>query len=248
MIKKTKTFLVIIISLNIVYCSDILVKEIILKTDSEFKKVSDFKAKMIVELNVPGLRMPKKVYRAYYKQPNKFKATTDGFGVLPNTGLFTSPQDNFDNLKNLFINHDHSITEKHQIMISGTLIADSLKAKFPNEYAKLSFNPVVDVIVDTTKWLIQSVTSRIDTLKLFQIRSEYELYENRYYLPRTSTVEYFIKDVMLANWLKDDVPSIIGAKRGLNSNKDMVKGKIIVKYSDYSINQNLPDYIFKKKR
>ena len=28
----------------------------------------------------------------------------------------------------------------------------------------------------------------------------------------------------------------------------MVKGKIIVKYSDYSINENLPDYIFKKKK
>lgn len=248
MIEKTKTFFVVLIYLNIVYCSEILLNEIILKTDLEFKKVSDFKAKMTVELNVPGLRMPKKVYRAYYKQPNKFKATTDGFGVLPNTGLFTSPKDNFDNLKDLFINHDQNITEKYQIMISGTLIADSLKAKFPNEYAKLSFNPVVDVVVDTTKWLIQSVTSRIDTLKLFQIRSEYELYENKYYLPTISTVEYFIKDVKLANWLKDDVPSIIGAKQRLDSNKDMVKGKIIVKYSDYSINENLPDYIFKKKR
>ena len=61
-------------------------------------------------------------------------------------------------------------------------------------------------------------------------------------------MEYFIKDVKLANWLKDDVPSIIGAKQGLDSNKDMVKGKIIVKYSDYSINENLPDYIFKKKK
>ena len=37
-------------------------------------------------------------------------------------------------------------------------------------------------------------------------------------------------------------------KQGLDSNKDMVKGKIIVKYSDYSINENLPDYIFKKKK
>ena len=42
--------------------------------------------------------------------------------------------------------------------------------------------------------------------------------------------------------------SIIGAKQRLDSNKDMVKGKIIVKYSDYSINENLPDYIFKKKK
>ena len=53
MIEKTKTFFVVLIYLNIVYCSEILLNEIILKTDLEFKKVSDFKAKMTVELNVP---------------------------------------------------------------------------------------------------------------------------------------------------------------------------------------------------
>ena len=62
----------------------------------------------------------------------------------------------------------------------------------------------MDVLVDTTICLIISVTSRIDTLKLFQINNDYELYENKYYLPSTSTVEYFIKDIKLANWLKDD--------------------------------------------
>ena len=233
---------------NLLHSSDILLDEIISKTNEEFEKVSDFQAKMTVSLDVPGLRMPKKEYRAYYKRPNKFKATTKGFGVLPNTGLFTSPKDNFDNLKDMNINQDQTKTRTNQIMISGTLITDSLKAKFPNEYAKLSFNPIVDVLVDTTKWLIISVTSRIDTLKLFQINNDYELYENKYYLPSTSKVEYFIKDMKLANWLKDDIPSMIGADQQLARGRDIVKGMITVKYSDYSINKNLPDYIFKKKR
>ena len=233
---------------NLLYSSDILLDEIILKTNEEFEKVSDFQAKMTVSLDVPGLRMPKKEYRAYYKRPNKFKATTEGFGVLPNTGLFTSPKDNFDNLKDMNINQEQTKTRNNQIMISGVLITDSLKAKFPNEYAKLSFNPIVDVVVDTTKWLIISVTSRIDTLKLFQINNEYELYENKYYLPSTSKVEYFIKDMKLANWLKDDIPSMIGANQQLAKGQDIVKGMITVKYSDYLINKSLPDYIFKKKR
>ena len=233
---------------NLLHSSDILLDEIILKTNEEFEKVSDFQAKMTVSLDVPGLRMPKKEYRAYYKRPNKFKATTKGFGVLPNTGLFTSPKDNFDNLKGMNINQEQTKTRNNQIMISGVLITDSLKAKFPNEYAKLSFNPIVDVVVDTTKWLIISVTSRIDTLKLFQINNEYELYENKYYLPSTSKVEYFIKDMKLANWLKDDIPSMIGANQQLAKGQDIVKGMITVKYSDYLINKSLPDYIFKKKR
>ena len=186
---QTKSLLTITTLLNFLYSSNFSIEEIILKTNEEFEKVYDFQAKMTVSLDVPGLRMPKKEYRAYYKRPNKFKATTKGFGVLPNTGLFTSPKDNFDNLKDLIINQDKVKIGNNQIMISGTLIVDSLKAKFPNEYAKLSFNPIVDVVVDTSKWLINSVTSRIDTLKLFQIKNYYEFYENKYYLPSTSTVE-----------------------------------------------------------
>ena len=103
-----KTILTIIIATTGLTSSDLFLEKIILRTNDEFEKVSDFQAKMVVSLNVPGLRMPKKEYRAYYKKPNKFKATTKGFGVLPNTGLFTSPEDNFDNLKNMVINKDQS--------------------------------------------------------------------------------------------------------------------------------------------
>ena len=62
---------------------------------------NDFETTMNVSLNVPGFRMPKKKYKVYYKYPKKIKINTKGFGVLPKTGLFTSPADNFDNLKSL---------------------------------------------------------------------------------------------------------------------------------------------------
>ena len=63
------------------------------------------------------------------------------------------------------------------IMIWYCFIPDSLKAQFPNEYAKLTFNPTVDVVVDTSKWIIRSVTTRIDTVKLFEIINNFELFE-----------------------------------------------------------------------
>ena len=95
---KIKGLLTITTLFSFIYSTNLSIDEIVLKANEEFEKVSDFQAKMTVSLDVPGLRMPKKEYRAYYKRPNKFKATTKGFGVLPNTGLFTSPKDNFDNL------------------------------------------------------------------------------------------------------------------------------------------------------
>ena len=245
---KIRTGFYTIFLFSTIVASPELIRRVIEKTSYEFEKVKDFEAKMSVALKVPGLRMPNKEYKVYFKQPNKFKANTKGFGVLPNTGLYTSPKDNFYNLKNLYIENNFKSDDPGSIMISGTVIADSLKAQFPNEYAKLTFNPTVDVIVDTNQWVIKTVTSRIDTLKLFEIFNDYVTVENQYKLPKKSKVEYFIKDVRLANWLKKDVNNMIGMPESFGSSeKDIIKGMILVKYSDYKVNINLPDRIFKKR-
>ena len=49
--------------------------------------------------------------------------------------------------------------------------------------------------------------------------------ENQYKLPKKSKVEYFIKDVSLANWLKKDVNNMIGMPESFGSReKDIIKG------------------------
>tara|TARA_Y100001970_G_scaffold53854_1_gene68278 strand:- start:3977 stop:4486 length:510 start_codon:yes stop_codon:yes gene_type:complete len=167
--------------------------------------------------------------------------------MLPNTGIFTSPKDNFDNLKNLEIRESNLSSNEKTILITGTIIPDSLKAQFPSEYAKLTFDPLVDVLIDTTMWVIKSVTSRIDTLKLFEITNNYKLYDNQYYLPFESQVKYFIKDARLAGWLKKDMKTLINPN-SQKSADDVIRGVITVNYLNYKINTNLPDRIFKKKK
>ena len=232
---------------SIVYTNTNLLNRAIIKTTNEYEKVKDFQAQMTVELNMPGIRIPKKTYKVYFKQPNKFKADTKGFGMLPNTGIFTSPKDNFDNLKDLEIRESNLSSNENNILITGTIIPDSLKAQFPSEYAKLTFDPLVDVLIDTTMWVIKSVTSRIDTLKLFEITNNYKLYDNKYYLPFESQVKYFIKDARLAGWLKKDMKTLINPNNQKSAD-DVIRGVITVNYLDYKINTNLPDRIFKKKK
>ena len=240
------TTLFIILS-SLVYTNTNLLDRAIIKTTNEYEKVKDFQAQMTVELNMPGIRIPKKTYKVYFKQPNKFKADTKGFGMLPNTGIFTSPKDNFDNLKDLEIRESNLSSNENNILITGTIIPDSLKAQFPSEYAKLTFDPLVDVLIDTTMWVIKSVTSRIDTLKLFEITNNYKLFDNQYYLPFESQVKYFIKDARLAGWLKKDMKTLINPNNQKSAD-DVIRGVITVNYLNYKINTNLPDRIFKKKK
>ena len=126
--------------------------------------------------------------------------------------IFTSPKDNFDNLKNLFIENNFKSDEPGSIMISGTVIADSLKAQFPNEYAKLTFTPTVDVIVDTNQWVIKTVTSRIDTLKLFEIFNDLNHYGilqvNNQKINITKKIKTIKRDNTLKNILKKRIKKL----------------------------------------
>lgn len=241
----TKQFLFFIFVSLLFSNSSSQIDRIIKKTNKQYMLVNNFETTMNVSLNVPGFRMPKKSYKVYYKLPNKIKINTKGFGVLPKTGLFTSPSDNFDNLKNLRL--DIKKNSNNCILISGTVISDSLKAQFPNEYAKLTFVPIVDVVVDTTKWIIKSVTTRIDTVKLFEIKNNFQKFENKYYMPVKSQIEYYIKDAKLANWLNNDLGGIMKMGDSPDTASDVVQGTIKITYDKYKINKGIPDRVFNKR-
>jgi hypothetical protein len=196
---------------------------------------------MKIELKVPGFRMPKKKYKVFFKQPNKLKIKSRGFGMLPKTGIFTSPKDNFDNLKNMRLISINNNNE--QVYIKGEVIVDSLKLKMPNEYAKLGFKPTVTVKIDTNNWVINNIITELDTLKLVEIKNTYKKVDDNYIMPSASTVQYFIKDAKLSGWLKKDITSIVG-KNPLEKSNDMVEGKISIIYEDYIINKGIKDKIF----
>tara|TARA_B100000214_G_scaffold369594_1_gene342915 strand:+ start:53 stop:787 length:735 start_codon:yes stop_codon:yes gene_type:complete len=214
------------------------------KTDEQFNSVFDYQVDMIVKLDIPAFRMPKKKYKVYFKQPNKIKVKARGFGLLPKTGLFTSPNDNFDNLKNLKLSSFKDPNNLDDIIIVGDLIVDSLKLEMPNEYSRLTFKPTVEVKIDTSSWVIKNVTTKLDTLKLFQINNFYDLYEGKYYMPKESIVKYYIKDKELFNWINKDASNIMGKGEMSNKNNSIVEGTIYVKYKQYIINKGLEDSVF----
>ena len=213
------------------------------KTNEKFNEVNDYQVEMIIRVKVPAFRMPKKKYKVFYKKPNKIKIKSKGFGILPKTGLFTSPNDNFDNLKNITMIYDQDIS--NHVILKGDLIVDSLKFDMPNEYSRITFDPIVEVKIDTINWVIKNVTTKLDTLKLFQINNNYDIYNDKYYMPKESVVKYFIKDKKLFNWINKDASNVIGQGKELaNRNDSIVEGTITVEYNNYKINKGIKDKIF----
>ncbi len=211
-------------------------------TEKKYRSVNDYRVEMTISVSVPAFRMPKKSYKVYFKQPNKVKIKSRGFGILPRTGMFTSPVENFNNLTDIKINKKAKNLEQNQIMMVGNVNVDSLAIEMPNDYAKLSFKPTVDVIIDTSHWVITNVITKIDTLKIMEIQNYYDLFDEKYLLPVESKVEYFIKDSRFSKWLKKDIGLLFGNEQNIKD--DMVKGVITVTYDKYRVNQGIKDSVF----
>tara|TARA_S200000501_G_scaffold379024_1_gene446656 strand:+ start:44454 stop:45104 length:651 start_codon:yes stop_codon:yes gene_type:complete len=211
-------------------------------TEKMYRSVNDYKVEMTISVSVPAFRMPKKKYKVFFKQPNKVKIKSRGFGILPRTGMFTSPIENFNNLTDIKINKGTVRLGENKIMMVGNVIVDSLAIEMPNDYAKLSFKPTVDVIIDTSNWVVTNVITKIDTLKIMEIQNEYKLVNEKFLLPVESKVEYFIKDSRFSKWLKKDIGLLFGNENKING--DMVRGLITVKYDNYQVNKGIKDSIF----
>ena len=217
---------------------------IIKKTDDQFREINNYQVDMVISIAIPAFRMPKKKYKVYFKQPDKIKVKSRGFGLLPKTGMFTSPLENFSNLSNIRFSKDFSRTDPNEIMLVGDLVLDSLALDVPNEYARLTFKPTVDVKVDTQNWVITQVLTRIDTVKIMEINNFYDVVDDSFYMPIRSTVEYYVKDARLSKWINKDIGTIMGSNHNMNIESDMVKGLISVNYAKYRVNRGIKDSIF----
>jgi len=217
---------------------------IIKKTDDQFREINNYQVDMVISIAIPAFRMPKKKYKVYFKQPDKIKVKSRGFGLLPKTGMFTSPLENFSNLSNIRFSKDFSITNPNEIMLVGDLVLDSLALDVPNEYARLTFKPTVDVKVDTQNWVITQVLTKIDTVKIMEINNFYDVVDDSFYMPIRSTVEYYVKDARLSKWINKDIGTIMGNNHNMNIESDMVKGLISVNYAKYRVNRGIKDSIF----
>ena len=217
---------------------------IIKKTDDQFREIDNYQVDMVISIAIPAFRMPKKKYKVYFKQPDKIKVKSRGFGLLPKTGMFTSPIENFSNLSNIRFSKDLSRTNPNEIMLVGDLVLDSLALDVPNEYARLTFKPTVDVKVDTQNWVITQVLTKIDTVKIMEINNFYDIVDDSFYMPIRSTVEYYVKDARLSKWINKDIGTIMGNNHNMNIESDMVKGLISVNYAKYRVNRGIKDSIF----
>jgi hypothetical protein len=192
-----------------------------------FKKIEDYEVDIRVKIDVEFLKVPDSEAKLYFKQPNKIHVESEKFALLPRQGLDFSPLG----------------------LISGKYTAlyeqeDTIR-NIPTSVVKIiPLGNDGDIIlstfwVDQTRNLIIRMESTKKPTGTFTIDFTYKISDDYYELPSQMEFTFTVDRMMFPRGMdgqSDDDDS--------NDKSDNTTGKVYISYTNYKVNQGLPDELF----
>ena len=223
------------------------IDEIRQSTVDQFHRVEDFAVKVRVDMDMPGLRMPRKMVEFLYKQPDKFKVESASFAIVPKSGLVLSPERIYENVSDLRKIHPDS----SGIWLEGKVTSDSGAFQMGEappgtlrDKLRLRFR------VDPDRWVITNIETVADTLTFLRIESSYEEVEQGIWLPSKTTMSFTVPEGMTANRQHPGMDpeeleeSLEEMEKG---DAKRVSGSVVIEFLNYKVNTGLSDKLFEKE-
>lgn len=214
---------------------------------TQFSKIEDYQVDINIKINMTGFRMPKKKIKMFFKKPDKLNIKTNGFAIVPKTGINNNPNELFKMFN--YINEvNRTIRDNKQFyFISGIVNQDSIDMPIKNFKSEES-NVKMSLLIDAKEWIITEVDIFLDKEKTFSIRTDY-ININNIMVPEKTKLIIGIKEISrIKNNFNDDLlfnsDNDLAKASGFNLKNDEFKGEISMKFSNYIINQGIDDQIF----
>ena len=214
---------------------------------TQFSKIEDYQVDINIKINMTGFRMPKKKIKMFFKKPDKLSIKTNGFAIIPKTGINNNPNELFKMFN--YINEvNRTIRDNKQFyFISGIVNQDSIDMPIKNFKSEES-NVKMSLLIDAKEWIITEVDIFLDKEKTFSIRTDY-ININNIMVPEETKLIIGIKEISrIKNNFNGDLlfnsDNDLAKASGFNLKNDEFKGEISMKFSNYIINQGIDDQIF----
>ena len=196
--------------------------------------VEDYLVDVNIKVDVAFLKVPEANAKIYFKQPDKVHMESEGFALLPKQGMNFSPLG--------FLKTDYTALYDKEVELNGTNVS-VLKV--------IPLDERSDVILSTF-WIDQA-TNRIMKVEssrrpsgTFSIDLTYRKDKPDFLLPATMVFTFAIEDIRFPTGITGDSNS---ESNNENEKEDKDKtGKVYINYSNYKINQGLPDDLFEDEK
>ena len=214
---------------------------------TQFSKIEDYQVDINIKINMTGFRMPKKKIKMFFKKPDKLNIKTNGFAIVPKTGINNNPNELFKMFN--YINEvNRTIRDNKQFyFISGIVDQDSIDMPIKNFKSEDS-NVKMSLLIDAKEWIITEVDIFLDKEKTFSIRTDY-ININNIMVPEETKLIIGMKEISrIKNNFNSDLlfnsDNDLAKASGFNLKNDEFRGEISMKFSNYIINQGIDDQIF----
>ena len=214
---------------------------------TQFSKIDDYQVDINIKINMTGFRMPKKKIKMFFKKPDKLNIKTNGFAIIPKTGINNNPNELFE-MFNYITEVNRTIRNNKQFyFITGIVNPDSIDIPIKN-FQSENANITMSLLIDAKEWIITEVDIILDKEKIFSIKTDYINIDN-IMVPEKTNLSIGIKEISrIKNNFNNDLlfnsdNDFIKAS-GLNLKNDEFKGEISLEFSNYIIIQGIDDNLF----
>lgn len=228
---KLKLFFLLILLFSIsLFAQNKDPNKILDRVKNEFNKIEDYVVEIKVRIDVEFLKIPDSEAKLYFKQPDKIHVESEKFALLPKQGLDFSPLS--------LISGKYTALYEREDTIKGVLTSVVKIIPLGNES---------DIILSTF-WVDQkrNVIMRMESTKkpigTFSIDFAYEKYDS-FELPSLMEFTFSVDKMMFPKGMNGSM----GNEEGNKKDSESKKGKVIIKYKNYEVNQGLPDELFETK-
>lgn len=203
--------------------------EILNRVKEAFKIVEDYEVDVHIKIDVEFLKVPEANAKLYFKQPDKIHVESEKFALLPKQGLDFSPVGLLNDKYTAIYEGDTTINNIHTSVIKVIPIGS-------NSDVILS-----TLWIDKTNDLIMKIESAQKPMGTYSIEFTYEKYHDKYDLPSSMHFSFTVDRMRL--------PKGMGGRLEPEDGKDSEKtgpviGNVYLSYTNYIVNQNLPDDLF----
>lgn len=229
-----KIFIVIAITLFSAYPQTKNPDEILKKVVNAFNKVKDYEVNVSIKVDVDFVKVPDTEAKIYFKQPDKSHFESETFAMLPREGFDYSPANLLKMKHTAFYERQDTIDKFETAVVKVIPLGES--------------NDVIlsTVWVDESKSLIRKIETTTKTKGTLIIELKYEHRNLGYPLPSTMIFSFNIDRLNIPRGFNGDLSN--REKQNKKDDKPTTTGKVFVSYSNYKVNNGIPDTVFENKK
>ena len=204
--------------------------DILARLQHSFDALEDYRVTVVAEIDMVRMRVPRMKATLYFKQPDKIHFESETFAMLPRDGVGFNPL---------------VYTKNYTGQVAGIDTVDGVQTtkvflRQKNESVRIR---ELTIWVDTRRWTVVKMESIPSQGRQIRMTMEYTKVEDTWWLPvKTLVTLDFSQPAGEEQQSRDNEShSPMGRSRLPR------KGTVTVIYSDYRVNQHLPDAMFEKK-